>query len=300
MNIADCRELFETAYKWILAPPKRDVRALCATQSVPGSTKQRQKKKKKIETAPDSVVSNPPPAAPQAQQSQTNPQREPNYSPPYILIPSDEPASDPPVPNWTTRNPALAQYHQIVWQVQQQNPNFPNSGDPFAVAMQRIKATPVTSASPVQTGSQNPLPPKDRGPEIVLPPPEFNLGQPPPTLLHAGEKKELPIAPRPPPANSPNLVPQTSNAVQPYFPHEQPDPATADQGMEWRDQFASQFYRTPVSISPIPSHPQLPKLMPRPLAPISSPASQAPQSIPQFHQVPAQYGNTNPDGQNWH
>ena len=292
-------ELFETAYKWILAPPTRDVRALCATQSVPGSTKQRQKKTKKTVNVNEAVASNSSSIDSQTTQLQLVPPQIQNYSSPHIFIPSGETSSVPPAPEWTKRNPALAQYHQAVWQVQKDDQNPANVGDAFATAMQKIKAVPLNPSPTVQPIPNNPALSIDRPPDIVLPPPEFNLGQPPPTLLPAPPRRELPIAPRPPSVNPPQWQPQ-KNALSSYPPppHSQLIAADSGQGSQWRHPFASQFYVTAESVGQVHLQPQQPNVQPLPLVTIPQPVVPTSPSMPQFQQVRAGYGNSIPWNQN--
>lgn len=260
--MTDCSDLFEVAYKWILAPPKRDVRALCANQSVPGSTKQR-KIKKKTKPLPDDATSIPPQTDSQMNQALGTPAVEQtNPAPPFLPIPPpyQHPISLPPA--WTARNPALAQYHQLI---SQQNPKSASSDDAFKSIMQRIQATPIRPNPQPQAEQRLSLEP--RGPNVILPPPQFNMGQPPPTLL-AAPRKEVSLAP-------------LRSMYPPSFAHVSQSHSDISAGIlfvhsdlgrnpQWRDQFASQFYRSPSSLKEIYPRPQLPRLSPRPLAPSQS------------------------------
>jgi hypothetical protein len=175
-------------------------------------------------------------------------------------------------PQWSSRNPGFAQYHQYVWQIQQQNPNGISTDEAFMTIMQKLQANP-----PIQTPP--PLP------QIILPPPQFNLGQPPPTLLPA--RKEIPLAPKPPPP-SPPLPAQpapSSPSVQPNSTPRRPSgafkfcstkkkwvslpptplPTYEQNTSQWRDQFSTLFSRSPgslnqsqVRIAPAPAHPAVP------------------------------------------
>lgn len=272
-----CSELFEVAYKWILAPPKRDVRALCANQSVPGSTKQRTKKKKPnpaeaAEPAPLSVDS--------AQQCDSQTVNIPQPATPFVLIPPHQPVAGQSATTWSARNPALAQYHQYVWQIQQQNPKSVSSDDAFSTIMQRLQATPSQTSPQLHVDQTSPVVVHRQ--EIVLPPPQFNLGQPPPTLLPAAQR-EVPFVPQPsytgqlqqptppPSQTSPTLYRPTSSNEQPQvmgfsqpqqFPPQWHQPSYTSQ--QWNGS-ASQ-----PSPSQFPSHPRQPELKPlypRPPAP---------------------------------
>lgn len=290
--MTDYSEPFEVAYKWILAPPKRDVRALCSTQST-GSTKQRQKKQKKTNTpadgtAPASAAGNeltsvpsqnvPPPA-----DAPTNT----SYAPiPPVWLPSLPQASAA----WS-RNPALAQYYQYVWQTEQQKPKSKASEDSFNSIMQRMQAVPAQPTQQVQPRApQTNLLPIYR-PEIVLPPPQFNMGQPPQSLLPAVHQANAPI-PQPAPNHihpaaqllqlQPNPPPSHPLHIPPYKPR----PAINIQQNPW----SAQGHNTPQShpsntLAPISITPQtqyqpqeLRQMYPRPLAP--SPPTQAP--VPQM------------------
>jgi len=284
----DCSELFEVAYKWVLPIPKRDLRALCALQSVPGSTKQRKKYKKKGQNPEgDTAITSVAPAGTETQAPPTTeglstvtqgPPAQVTPTPmPLAPIPQLQPTG-PSAPNWSSRNPGFAQYHQYVWQIQQQNSNLLNTDDAFHAIMQKLQTNP-----PSQSPQPGPPPP------IILPPPQFNMGQPPPSLLPA--KKEIPLAPKPsPPAPQPSTpAPQRSPpAPQPSPPAPQPSapvsappsstprrpsgaykfcstkkkwvslpptptPSCAQSPPEqWRDQFSTVFYRSPVSLSQSP------------------------------------------------
>lgn len=229
-----------------------------------------------------------------AQQPQLGHQQIQNYSPPHMFIPSDVTSSVPPVPEWTKRNPALAQYHQAVWQVQQDDQNPASVGDAFATAMQRIKAVPLTPAPTVQSVPNNPALSIDRPPDIVLPPPEFNLGQPPPTLLPAPSRRELPIAPRPPSVNPPQWQPQNTLSSYP-LPHSELIAADSGHGSQWRRPFTS---LTAESVGQVHLQPQQPSVQPRPLATIPPPVVPTSPSLPQFQQVRGGFGNSIPWNQN--
>ena len=257
-EVTDVSELFEVAYKWILAPPKRDVRALCAHQSVSGATKQRNKGKKKTKSTPEDPVSASTPFQPDPQASQSS--EIPSTSrpaPPFVPVPLPQQAGGSTPPAWTARNPALAQYHQYVWQTQQNSKSM-GSDDPFASIMQRLQATPEQPTSDLRSTSEN------CGPPIILPPAQFNMGQPPPTLLPAPRKEiaftpQLPIYPHPmePLARSSNS--DLSAGI--LFVH-----SDLGQNQQWRDQFTAQFYRSPSSLKDtLP-----PKILPRPIAPNQS------------------------------
>lgn len=196
-----------------MATPKRDVRALCATQSVPGSMKERKKKKptttdaetfmdttlpadqphpetespaKPIEPAESKPADSlptveqaqaPEPSVPMSQQEpqlQQAPQAVPQY---YAPIPTPVPA--PVSSDWSARNPGLAQYHQYVWQVQQ-NPNAVDTNNPFACIMQQLQ---VNASRQNPSDAIAPFESEIRVPQIAPPPPQFNMGPPPPSLL---------------------------------------------------------------------------------------------------------------------
>src|SRR5215471_12310791 len=129
-EVTDFSELFEIAYKWILAPPKRDVRALCAHQSVSGATKQRNKSKKKTKITPEDLTSGSTTIQPDPQASQ-NPELSSRPAPTFLPVPLPQYAELSTPPAWTARNPALAQYHQYVWQTQQ-NSKSTGTDDSFA------------------------------------------------------------------------------------------------------------------------------------------------------------------------
>ena len=255
-------DLFEVAYKWILATPKRDVRALCANQSVPGSTKQRKSKKKSKALAED-------PTSIPSQDSQTllnstSPTTKPTQPAlPFLPVPSPQNPITPFNPAWTARNPALAQYHQYVCQ---QNTVSVSSDEPYKSIMQQLQATPIQYKPQQQLERR--LSSEPRGPDIILPPPQFNMGQPPPTLLPA-PRKEAPLAPQPS-KNPPSFVhsgrSHSDISAGILFVHSE-----LGQNPQWRDQFVSQFYRSPSSLKEILPKPQLPQLSPRPLAPAPAP-----------------------------
>ena len=277
---ADCSELFEVAYKWILPIPKRDLRALCALQSVPGSTKQRKKNKKKGQTSTESGYTSM--IAPQwpetemqtrttqdpafASQSSSTEARTvlgpPAQAPIAPILTQDTVTS---APNWSSRNPGFAQYHQYVWQIQKQNPNIAGTEAAFDAVMEKLQAN-----SPIQT----PPPPRPLA-QIILPPPQFNLGQPPPTLLSA--RKEIPLAPKPsppshpdPPPPQPSSPPRRSSGAFKFCSIKKkwvslpptPSPTYHPNPPHWRDQI---FYRSPISlnqaqvrIAPAPPRPIVP------------------------------------------
>jgi hypothetical protein len=201
--LTDCRELFEVAYKVILTVPKRDVRALCANQSSGGTTKKRQKKKPKVEPV-DSASAAPQPLGPQIQPQQA-PAQLPRQPPPFVPVPAMTMPNGPVNSDWTSRNPALAQYHQYVWQTQQ-NAGQNSTEDAFTTIMQRLKAAPKHSPQ-VQDEKSAPL---VKGADVVLPPPQFNMGQPPPTLLQSA--RDGPGAAR----QSYQLTPQEQRPPQHY------------------------------------------------------------------------------------
>jgi len=190
----DSSELFEVAYKWILPPPKRDVRALCAKQSLPGSTKKREKKKKLVPAPASESV----PVASESQPTSSHVLEEtkPQASAPPPTIPQPQPAALPL--DWSARNPGLAQYHQYVWRQNTQNPS-PDAG--FQAILQRLQATPppptsLSSPPPQQLApqsSQGSVSPGAGMRNIVLPPPNFGMPKPPLSLL--GGKPSL--TPRP-------------------------------------------------------------------------------------------------------
>jgi hypothetical protein len=231
------------AYKWILAPPKRDVRALCANQSVPGSTKQRTKKKKPnpAEAAPEPA---PPSVDPAQQSSQTV--NIPQPAQPFVLIPPHQPVAGSTA-TWSARNPALAQYHQYVWQIQQQNPKSVSSDDAFSTIMQRLQATPSQTSPQLHVEQTSPV--VAHRPEIVLPPPQFNLGQPPPTLLPAAQR-EAPFVPQqsytgqlqqptPPPLHASPIL------YRPASSDEQPQVMGFSQPQQWPPQWRQPSYTSP-------------------------------------------------------
>jgi len=303
--MTDYSELFEVAYKWILAPPKRDVRALCATQST-GTTKQRQKKKKTEATstgldvsAPlasagnETVVGQAQPTLPPAAASSNTP------NPPLPLA---------PLPNlgqasaaWS-RNPALAQYYQYVWQTQQQNPTSQGSEESFKSIMQRMQAVPAQL--PAQPPAlQTTLLPSEHRREIVLPPPEFNMGQPPPSLLPQLHKS-ADGTPQPAPYTNPvqalQLLPNPPPSHPLHIPPYKPRPAINIQQNPWSAQWSGtsqsqQWNNEPFRGSATPETqqppPALKQVHPRPLAP--SPPTQPPiPPMPSYHGImPAQSNN---------
>lgn len=204
-SFANCSELFEVVYRWILAPPIRDVRALCATQSVPGSTKQRAKKKKPQAELTTVMAAGEP--APMESGPESNPQpTDIAIEPPVAMTSNPVPEPLPAHPSsWIARNPGLAQYHQYVWQVQQNNPKAVNSENAFATIMQKLQSPPQ------QPPAATPPPPNYAGTQIALPPAKFNMGQPPATLLSSGQQMPS-VSPQPslqslmhPPAPAPPL-----------------------------------------------------------------------------------------------
>ena len=263
-EVTDFSELFEVAYKWILAPPKRDVRALCAHQSVSGATKQRNKSKK-TKSAPEDLLLASTTSQPDSQTSQSL-ELPPSFrpAPTSVAFPLPPQASGS-TPTWTTRNPALAQYHQYVWQTQQDSKST-GSGDNFASIMRRLQATPSQPTSDLRRNSEN------RGPTVILPPPQFKMGQPPPTLLPA-PRKEIPLTPQlpiyPPPMEPLARSSNSDLSAGILFVH-----SGLGQNQQWRDQFTAQFYRSPSSLKDtLP-----PKILPRPIAP--SPSLQPGEAVP--------------------
>jgi hypothetical protein len=123
--------------------------------------------------------------------------------------------------------------------------------------MQQLQATPIQSNPQVHP---HPLPEETRGPDIVLPPPQFNLGQPLATLLHV-PRNEIPLVPQPL-AYSRQLSSHSDLSAGILFVH-----SDLGQNKEWRDQFTAQFYRSPTQFHDIQPRPQLPQLSPRPVAP---------------------------------
>jgi hypothetical protein len=263
--LTDFSELFEVDYKWILAPPKRDVRALCAHQSVSGATKQRNKSKKKTKSAPEDLPLASTTSQPDSQTFQSL-ELPPVFHPAPTSVPFPlAPQACGSTPTWTARNPALAQYHQYVWQTQQ-DPKLAGSDDHFASIMQRLQATPSQPTSDLRSNSEN------RRPTVILPPPQFKMGQPPPTLLPA-PRKEIPFTPQspiyPPPLEPLALSSNSDLSAGILFVH-----SGLGQNQQWRDQFAAQFYRSPSSLKD--TLPQ--KILPRPIAP--SPSLQPGEAVP--------------------
>jgi len=256
-------EWFEVAYKWILAIPKRDVRALCANQSVPGSTKQRKSKKKPkvlIEEDP-SLIPSQDSQAPLNSASPTTKPTQPAL--PFLPVPSPQNSIAPFNPAWTARNPALAQYHQYVCQ---QNTIAVSPDEAYKSIMQQLQTPPIQSK--LQEPLERRLSSEPRGPDIILPPPQFNMGRPPPTLL-AAPRKEVQIAPQPskyPPSFVHSAGSHSDVSAGILFVH-----SDLGQNPQWRDQFASQFYRSPSSLKEIQLKPLLPQLSHRPLAPAPAP-----------------------------
>lgn len=165
-------ELFEVAYKWILAPPIRDVRALCATQSVPGSTKKRQKKKPKLEEekGPESTSENIPPTAGPT----------PSTNIPFAPI---QPAVPTP-PSWYAKNPGFAQYHEYV----SKTPSVPpsSSGALAAEILQRLQNPSPMTSLPALAPRPNPPPPSY---QMSLPP--APIYQRPPTWSPPLERRDV-------------------------------------------------------------------------------------------------------------
>lgn len=242
------------AYKWILAPPKRDVRALCATQSVPGSTKKRQKKKPKVADENTQDI----PSTSENLAASGIPPPSPNI--PFVPIPTGTTSSPP---HWFAKNPAFAQYHSQVWKTQ--NPGPSSSGALAAEILQRLQnpsPQPHVSAQP----SHLPVLAPQR-PEVVIPAlqPRFNLPLPPP-LLSYPPQNEAPIFPRPP-----IYVPPMENhrdlSAGILFVH-----SDLGQNQAWRDRFTAQFYRSPAAVTASQTRPSLPTLLPRPR--VASPSQQ--------------------------
>lgn len=264
-EVTDFSELFEVAYKWILAPPKRDIRALCAHQSVSSATKQRNKGKKKTKPTPEDLALASTTSQPDPQASQSPEFPSISRPPPPLFPVSLPPQAGGSTPAWTAQNPAFAQYHQYVWQTQQ-NSKSTGSNESFASIMQRLQATPSQPTSDLRSTPEN------HAPALILPPPQFNMGQPPPTLLPTSRKEaqftpQLPIYPPPmePLARSSNS--DLSAGI--LFVH-----SDLGQNQQWRDQFTAQFYRSPSSLKvPLP-----PKILPRPVA--QSPSLQPRETVP--------------------
>ena len=247
------------AYKWILAPPKRDVRALCATQSVPGSTKKRQKKKPKVgnQSAPDatSLSEN---AAPSG--IFTN-----------VSVTSTPTTAPEPVP-WSVKNPGFTQHHEFVWNSQTLGSS--STETLTADVRQRLQSRPPQPHIPEQPRHVPTIAP--RHPEVRVPASlRFNLPLPPPLLPHPA-LREVPIFPRPSMENHRDV----SAGI--LFVH-------SDLGRDqaWRDQYAAQFYRSSVAITASQTRP-LPQLLPKP--PVASPT---PQPIPQGAQPCFRHRNEN-------
>jgi hypothetical protein len=194
--------------------------------------------------------------------------------------------------DWTSRNPALAQYHRYVWQMQ--NPNMKGSDDAFAVIMQRLQAAPAQSPQ-----VQNELPRSAIGPDIVLPPPQFNMGQPPATLLQTA--KSVPLVPRPsyqftpqqpiPPPSQHSHAPQSQyvNAPTPApasfanVLETQSEGSATGQYQHWASQSQATYTERPQQQ---PS--QLLPPQPRPIAPNPS-VQQAHPPFPQYHPQQSAY-----------
>jgi hypothetical protein len=292
--MTDHRELFEVAYKWILVPPKRDIRALCANQSVPGSTKER-KKKKKAQPLPNDIAT-------ASMSSQTDlqmqevpgiPTTDTNNVPPSSLTVSPPNQPPPPASNWSARNPGLAQYHQYVWQVQQQ-PHPTNNGDDFTAIMQRLQATPLQPKP--QPKPAHPALFVNNNSEIILPPPQFNMAQPPVTLLPA-PKKEVPLAPRLPGSVYPPEIQRPAPLLQPQSQYSnlvggqvgQPDTSQHQPWSSWQ----GQFYGTPSSFVNTQSLPPPPPLIPCP--PTANMWATPPQpTMSPYHPSPQQFDASNP------
>lgn len=296
-------EPFEVAYKWILPPPKRDIRALCANQST-GSTKKRQKKVKKTETAGDATVPSTS-VGPETTSDQTSsPQANAGSNATFAPIPSTQPPNLGQSSQAWSRNPALAQYHQYVWQVQQEHPKAVASEDAFKAIMQRLQATPARSAQPVlpRPPQTNQLP-HDR-PEIVLPPPQFNMGQPPPSLLPPGVREPLPQLLQPAsytrPVQALQLQPNPPSSHPLHIPPFKPRPAINIQQNPWAAQTHGisqlQNYNPQPQLKPreTQSQQEFKQAQPRPLAPSPTTQISAP-IMPPFYAMPAQ---PNGQGQN--
>jgi len=250
------------SYKWILAPPKRDVRALCATQSVPGSTKKRQKKKPKVrdQSVPDTT----------SPSENTAPSgiAPTSINPPVISTPTTAPAPPP----WPLKNPGLAQHHEFVWTTQTPGSS---TGALTAEIFQRLPNPPPQSNIPVQP-SHFPIIAPQR-PEVRVPPfQRFNLPLPPP-LLPYPPPRDVPIYPRP------SMEDHQDVSAGILFVH-----SDLGQNQAWRDQYAAQFYRSPVAVTASQIRRPLPPLLPKP--PIVSPI---PQPIPQGAQPYVQHRNEN-------
>lgn len=265
--MTDHRELFEVAYKWILVPPKRDIRALCANQSVPSSTKQRKKKKAQL-LSNDAVTPVPSQTDLQIQEASGIPGIDTTNMLPSSLSISSPNQPPPQATGWSVHNPGLAQYHQYVWQVQQQ-PHSSNNEDAFKAIMQRLQATPIQPKP-----EPKPAPPPsfvNTSPGIVLPPPQFNLGQPPVTLLPV-TKQEIPLAPKPTGSRySPDLQ-RHPPLLQPQPPYSnsvggQLNQTETGQHQRWPYSWQDQFYRTPSSRVNPESIPQSPSTIPYPPTP---------------------------------
>jgi hypothetical protein len=187
---------------------------------------------------------------------------------PFLPLPS--PNQQPTHPAaWAAHNPALAQYHQYVWQ---QNTKSASSEDAFKSIMQHLQGAPIPPIPQAQR--QPPLLSETLGPDIILPPAQFNMSQPPPTLLPP-PRKEVLIAPQPSIySRNPSSHSDVSAGI--LFVH-----SDLGQNPQWRDQFASQFYRAPSTVNGMQSRTHLPPLKPRPLAPATTPAPPVPRnSVP--------------------
>ena len=296
------------AYKWILAPPKRDVRALCANQST-GSTKKRQKKVKKIEITGDAAVPSASVGADQTSDQTISRPANVGSNATFAPIPSAQPPNlGQSSPAWS-RNPALAQYHQYVWQVQQQNPKELGSEDPFKAIMQRLQATPASSAQPVlpRPLQTNQLP-HDR-PEIVLPPPQFNMGQPPPSLLPPAVRETVPQLLQPASHTRPVQVLQLQPNPPPSHPLHIPPyksrPAINIQQNPWAAQMHGvsevQIHNPqPQTLKPqetLPQRQELKQVHYRPLAPSATTQMPTP-PMPTYHGMPPP-SQSNSQGQMW-
>lgn len=268
-TFANCSELFEVAYRWILAPPIRDVRALCATQSVPGSTKQRAKKKKsQAEFA--TVMPAGEPAPIELGSECKPPPTDIGTEPPGAMTSNPVPEPLPAHPSsWIARNPALAQYHQYVWQIQQSNPKADNSEDTFATIMQKLQSPPE------QPPAARPSPPNYVGTQIALPPTKFNMGQPPATLVSSGQQMSS-VSPQP---SWQSLMHPPSPAPPPYRPVSATMPIIDSQRRQtpviqsWTATGAVHKPFAPFSENqspPLSNQQSLRPLYPRPPAPMSS------------------------------
>ena len=249
------------AYKWILAPPKRDVRALCATQSVPGSTKKRQKKKQKArdQSFPDTTSS--------SENTATSGIAQTSINTPV----TSSPATVPAPPSWLLKTPGLAQHHEFVWKTETPGSS---TGALTAEIFRRLPNPPPPPYIPVQPSHLPTITP--RRPEGIPPSQRFNLPLPPP-LLPYPPSREAPMYPRPSMENHRDV----SAGI--LFVHSE-----LGQNQAWRDQYAAQLYGSPVTVAASQIRRPLPPLLPKP--PVVSPI---PQPIPQGAQPYVQHGNEN-------